>query len=88
LHQKNNYPSAAGVPGYGCGGITIIGASGEEYLYSGIWVRIEYLEYSQNIFNLKLCAYHLDRGFFCDTLRQRLGGCSKAMYQLGVLILE
>jgi hypothetical protein len=67
LRQKNNYPSAAGVPGYGCGGITIIGASGEEYLYSGIWVRIEYLEYSQNILNLKLCAYHLGRGFFFAT---------------------
>jgi hypothetical protein len=38
--QFVGYPSTAGVPRYGCGGITAIEASGEGYFYPGIWVVI------------------------------------------------
>jgi hypothetical protein len=34
------YPSEFGVPGYSCGSIVTFKASGEGYLYPGIWVAI------------------------------------------------
>jgi len=34
------YPSEAGALGYSYGGIATFGASGEGYLYPGIWMAI------------------------------------------------